>query len=192
MFPAIAVLLTIIFAIVSLFGETRETDDSNELASEDIVETFLLTPIQMDSFGVEVPAEMVAITNNSCRDWTDRADACYLPPHILTSTSPSKQPQLTTLLERHLSSVLNSWKSGAWPVGGCSINYALKQYASLEHLWVTTRIEITEMLGSCWLTGKDDAYEVVLRATSQPAAEIRIEVFDDTRNAQGYPHKKGL
>jgi hypothetical protein len=154
------------------------------------IETFVLTPIHMTSFSMQVPAEMVGpVTNNTCHAWNGHVESCYLPARRLDNGKPSKQPELENLLERHLSAILGAWKPGAWPADGAGINISLEQYASFEHLWLTHRIQINENLGTCWLDGRDDPQARIVQAASQPAAEIEIEIFGGTRDAKGYPAK---
>lgn len=167
--------------------------EPGEASAEEIVETFVLTPIRTVSFDVEVPAEVFGpTTNNTCTDWTGKMQGCYLPPYVLARNASPERPETLAVLERHLSAVLNVWKLGSWPFEGASIAFDLKQYASLEHVWLTMRLEIEERMGSCWLIGEEDSHKRVARATTQPSSKIRIEVFDGTRNAAGYPRKTAL
>jgi hypothetical protein len=152
------------------------------------VATYVLTPIHMDVVSYPVPAEVAGpTTNNSCRNWNSHIETCYLPSNRLDSTASS--PELGALLEKHLSGWLNAWKPGAYPADGASIDIALEQYASFEHLWLTYRVEVSNRIGQCWLDGSADPGLIVTRTATQPAAELVLEAFSGTRNASGFPKK---
>lgn len=163
-----------------------------EQSSDELVDTFVLTPIRMEAVSMEVPAAIIApMSNETCKDWITRTETCYLPAHVLATKKSQAWPGLVLwgLLERHLSAVLGTWKTGAWPGEGGNVTFDLERKATIEHLWLTTRIDLTERVGSCWLTAKDDPYQSLARAAAEPAASLEIEVFDGTRNASGFPKK---
>lgn len=173
----------------SLSGERSE----ESVNSEPLVETFVLTPIHTHVTGYPVPADVLGPTiNNSCQDKEGIAQSCYLPAHVFSKDAPPTMPWIESLLEAHLSAVLDTWNVGAWPSDGASIVYDLKQYHSLTHLWLSMRIGIRQELGCTWLTGTGDPVAEVKTAASRPAASIDVEVFGSTRGAEGYPHRKGL
>jgi len=192
------VVFGFVVVLVALAGLPEETGlsatRSDEPAnSEPLVETFVLTPIHTQVTGFPVPADVLGPTiNNSCNDRQGIAHSCYLPAHVLGQDAPPAMPWMGTLLEAHLSAVLDTWSVGAWPSDGASIVYDLKQYHSLTHLWLSTRIEIRQELGVTWLNGTGDPAAEVKAAASRPAASIDVEVFGSTHGAEGYPHRKGL
>ena len=162
-------------------------------ADNPLPETFVLAPIRISTTSMQVPAAMVApVTNNSCRRFIEKTENCYLPAEVLTKSIAEKEPWIFRLLEKHVSALLGAWKVGSWPADGASVVFPLEQYQSMHHLWLTTRIDITESIGGCWLDGRDDPAVLLDQATAQPAAHIALEVFSSTRNAAGYPSKKGL
>jgi hypothetical protein len=127
--------------------------------------------------------------NNSCQDWKAKTEACYLPSHVLARKEFSRVPGMVALLERHASALVGAWRPGAWPAAGASITFALERYGCLEHVWLATRVDLRESVGGCYLSaGKGHARDV-LEASERSPAELEIEVFDDVRNAQGYPRR---
>jgi len=186
-----AILLTTLAAhsgvaepMESLIQEAPDGDAIRNL------ETFLLTPIVMETVAMEVPARVYGpTTNNSCQDWTARREACYLPARVLGSRCGDAAPGLDALIERHLSAWVGAWSPGAWPASGGSLTFALKQYASIEHLWMATRLEVSEAVGACYYRPGENLVRKFEEAAQDSAATLKIEVFDGIRHAPGYPRR---
>jgi hypothetical protein len=163
-------------------------------SSDELVETFVLSPIQSEALGMEVPAAVLSpITNGSCRDWVSRPESCYLPAHVLAEEAPSAWPQqaLRRLLERHASSTLGAYKVGSLPAGGGSVTYDLVKRATLEHCWLATQIELNEAVHGFWITAHEDPGVLPWQAASQLGTTFKVEVFDEVHDAGGYPRKTG-
>ncbi len=164
--------------------------DRPSIARSERIETFVLTPIRMESISICVPAEIVGpVTNNSCHNWESRSESCYLPARELLSSSSRLCEGSASLLRDHLSAMLEAWKPGAWPADGATVDIPLEQYSSFEHLWLTHRIEVRESISGCWLDDREDPGPAVARAATRPAAELAVEVFAGTRDARGFPAK---
>ena len=104
----------------------RTKSDEAENGSGEAIETFVLTPIQVESFSLHVPAEMCGpIANNSCHAWDGHVESCYLPARKLESSGDSALPALAALLQEHISAAVGAWRSGAWPADGASVDVPL-------------------------------------------------------------------
>lgn len=185
-------LLSIVLAGSSLPGGSPASMPAHTSVAggDDDIDTFVLTPIHLESIDAEVPAQLYGpTTNNSCKDWESRTEACYLPAHLIQKADCPKAARLLELLERHLSAMVGSWQPGSWPAAGASVTFNLKQYSSIEHLWMATRITVSERVGAFHLAAQDDPYQVLDQAASDSPAILRIEVFDGIRDAAGFPHK---
>jgi hypothetical protein len=183
-----AVFLAGLWAAVSQGGDTQPSS-ADMGGAEPLPETFVLTPIRREVVDAEVPAAVLGpLTNNSCSDWKTRTESCYLPACVLKKQAGGP-PGADRLLEQHLSSMVGAWKAGAWPVCGDSVTFDLKQYSTMEHLWLATRIELTESIGDCRLTDDQQPIEAVLQASAKPVSTLQVEVFDGARGAMGYPRK---
>ncbi len=192
-FIALTALAVAGTAAVSLGQRPEAGEQSVDTTAEPLLETFVLTPIHTKVTGFPVPADVLGpVTNNSCQDWTQRAYSCYMPSFLHSQEVPTEAPWLHTLLEAHLSALLDAWNIGAWPPDGASIIYSLRQYNTLLHLWLSMHIDIRQEISGVWLTEAEDPKTKVNAAATQPAASIDIEVFGSTRNAEGYPQRRGL